>query len=100
MFGSIIDLFFPKTEKRAEVCRAANHTTSVQVLPMGGRGAEAVCPTPGERQAEMGEIKSQRQRETEGEREVEGTETEKDGGETQCKQPPETPPGRGPGEPG
>lgn len=83
MFGSTIDLLFPKTEKRAEVCRAANHTRSVCAsTARGGQGAGAACPTPGERQAEMGDIKCQRQRETE-ERERWRGQRQREMGETQ-----------------
>ena len=39
MFGSIIYLLFPKTEKRTEVSQDVNHTRSEQVLPVLGAGA-------------------------------------------------------------
>lgn len=127
MFGSIIYLLFPKTEKRTEVSQDMNHRRSEQVLPGPGVGVGwcPACPIPvlgnrdrerwrRQRQGEMWETEAEKQRqrprwERDRHRETE-TAGKRDGGDRdgagrverhrQRKQAPENPPGRGPREPG
>lgn len=124
LFGSIIYLLFPKTEKRPEVSRDRNHTKSEQVLPVPGVGVGwcPACPIPvlgnrdwerWRRQAERDvgdrdEKQRQRQRwerDRQGDRDS-GSERWRrqrwgwGSGEIEHKQAPENPPGRGPREPG
>lgn len=65
LFGSIIYLLFPKTEKRTEVSQDVNHTRSEQVLPVLGAGAVPSMPhtwVGKQRQGEMEETEAEKQR--------------------------------------
>ena len=65
LFGSIIYLLFPKTEKRTEVSQDVNRTRSEQVLPVLGAGEVPSMPHTQfgkQRQEEMEETEAEKQR--------------------------------------